>query len=73
MTIAGVTRDVQIPMTLKVVDKSHLRISGKLGMKMSDFKVKPPHALFGMIKSGDAINVSFEWNTVRENLAEARK
>jgi polyisoprenoid-binding protein YceI len=65
LTIAGETREVEIPMVLKVVDPQHLTISGNLNMKMTDFKVKPPEALFGAIKSGDQIKVSFEWNTAR--------
>ena len=65
LTIAGETREVDIPMVLKVVDPQHLTISGNLNMKMTDFKVKPPEALFGAIKSGDKIKVSFEWSTAR--------
>jgi polyisoprenoid-binding protein YceI len=65
LSIAGATRELQIPMVLTVVDSQHLRISGSLVMKMTDFNVNPPEALLGMIKSGDRIKVAFEWNTAR--------
>jgi polyisoprenoid-binding protein YceI len=71
LTIAGETRDVEIPMVLKVVDPQHLTISGNLEMKMTDFKVKPPEALFGAIKSRDNIKVTFEWSTVRVTAQQA--
>jgi hypothetical protein len=73
LTIAGVTRELRMPMRLKVVDGKHLQISGETNMKMTDFKIKPPQAMLGMIKSGDKIKVSFEWNVERaEETAPAK-
>jgi polyisoprenoid-binding protein YceI len=73
LTIAGVTREYRMPMRLAVVDANRLRISGETAMRMTDFKVKPPQAMLGMIKSGDRIKVRFEWNVVRaEKVAEAK-
>jgi len=65
LTIAGTTRELQMPMVLEVVDAQHLRISGQVPMKMTTYKVKPPEAMLGMIKSGDKIKVAFEWNSKR--------
>ena len=73
LTIAGVTREYRMPMRLVVVGANRLRISGETRMKMTDFKVKPPQAMLGMIKSGDRIKVQFEWNVERaEKSAEAK-
>jgi hypothetical protein len=65
LTIAGVTREYRMPMRLIVVDRNNLRITGETAMKMTDFKVKPPQAMLGAIRSGDRIKVRFEWNVQR--------
>jgi hypothetical protein len=64
LTVAGTTKELQMPMVLEVVDGQHLKISGSTSMKMTTFNVKPPTAMLGTIKSGDKIKVAFEWNTV---------
>ena len=65
LTIAGTTKEIQIPMVLEVLDSQRLRISGQTPMRMTTYGVKPPEALAGMIKSGDKIKVAFEWNSAR--------
>jgi hypothetical protein len=74
LTIAGFTKEYRMPMRLTVVDADNLRISGETEMRMTDFKVKPPQAMLGMIKSGDRIKVRFEWNVHRaeKKAAEAK-
>ena len=67
LTVAGATRELRMPMTLRVIDAQNIRISGQISMKMTDFNVKPPQAMMGMIKSGDKIKVNFEWSAVRES------
>ena len=43
-------------------------------MKMTDFKVKPPQAMLGAIKSGDRIKLGFEWNVKHEEqVADLRR
>ena len=71
LTIAGTKCEFQMPMVLEVVDSQHLKISGQTSMKMTTFKVKPPKAMMGMIKSGDKIKVAIEWNTTRAPVAQA--
>jgi hypothetical protein len=36
-----------------------MKITGLINLKMSDFKIEPPQALFGMIKAKDAIGIQF--------------
>ena len=48
--------------------------SGETAMKMTDFKVKPPQAMLGAIKSGDRIKLGFEWNVKHEEqVADLRR
>jgi hypothetical protein len=43
-------------------------------MKMSDFGIKPPTAMLGVIKSGDAITVKVNWQlAMRSPTATAEK
>jgi hypothetical protein len=65
LTIAGTTKDIEIPMVLEVLDAQRLRISGETPMRMTTYNVTPPQAVGGLIKSGDKIKVAFEWNSSR--------
>ena len=58
LTIHGVTNEVSIPVKA-AVSGNKIVFSGAKDMKMSDFKVSPPTALFGTIKADDAITVLF--------------
>ena len=58
LTIHGVTNEVSIPVEA-AVSGNKIVFSGSKDMKMTDFKVSPPTALFGTIKADDAITVLF--------------
>ena len=59
LLVAGVTKIVEIPFTGFVNDDNSLRVEGSVDLKMSDFKISPPTALLGTLKTGDNISVSF--------------
>jgi polyisoprenoid-binding protein YceI len=59
LLVAGVTRDVEVPFTGFVNDDNSLKVEGSVDLKMSDFKISPPTALLGALKTGDSISVSF--------------
>ena len=59
LSIAGVSQ----PAVLSVVGKeedSEWVFSGKHPIKMSDFNIEPPTAMFGQIVTGDEVQVSFK-------------
>jgi polyisoprenoid-binding protein YceI len=60
MTIAGTTNQTELLATgiYNPADKS-FTITGIKKMKMTDYKVKPPKALLGTIKTGDDISISY--------------
>ncbi len=60
LTIAGTTKTIEMKLTGKILKDGSLQFQGKKDMKMTDFDVKPPSALFGTIKSDDEISVSFD-------------
>lgn len=59
LTIAGTTMPVEVDVTYEVRNAT-LIVKGSKKLKMTDFKVEPPSFMFGTIKTGDEITVSFE-------------
>jgi polyisoprenoid-binding protein YceI len=58
LTIAGKERTVRSLVTISQ-EGGKLVATGALPMKMSDFGVKPPTAMLGMLKTHDAVTVRF--------------
>jgi polyisoprenoid-binding protein YceI len=64
MTICGVTKSVNIELTVKLVG-NNLLLEGEKSLLMTDYGIAPPKALLGTIKTGDEIKIIFK--TVFEN------
>ena len=60
LTMAGVTKRISFKTTGKVIAESEYQFKGSIPLKMSDFKMKPPTAMLGAMKTGDAITIKFE-------------
>jgi len=60
LTIAGVTRSVNIPVTASGQKNGSVTLEGSSTIKMTDFGVKPPVALLGTLKTGDDITIHFK-------------
>lgn len=59
LRIAGVEREVTLP--LKTVRKGDgLAVSGTIDVLMTDYGIKPPTAMLGMVKADPKIKVTFE-------------
>jgi len=59
LTIAGVTRPVTIPIEISTDRNKKITIVGAQQVRMTDYGVDPPTALFGVLKTGDDITISF--------------
>lgn len=59
LTMAGVTKKVTINTNGKVLKAGTFQFMGSVALKMTDFKMKPPTAMLGMMKVGDAITLKF--------------
>ena len=57
--IAGETREAIIPFNGTFVDNNTVVVTGAAELQMSSFKITPPTALLGSLKTGDKISVSF--------------
>lgn len=60
LTIAGTTRTIRMKSTVQVNSDGTLRITGSHAMKMTDFNVDPPTAMFGTITTGNDITIEFD-------------
>ena len=64
LTMAGVTRKISLKSTGNSAKPGVYDFEGSVALKMTDFKMRPPTAMMGLMKVGDAItlkfNVSFE-------------
>jgi len=59
LNIAGKSRTVSLLVTLIELSKNNLKFEGYYKLKMTDYGVKPPSALFGLIKVKDEININY--------------
>lgn len=58
LKIAGVSKQVPVSFTA-TVNGSKLKINGKQEINMTHYKVDPPTAMFGTIKTGEDVTVKF--------------
>jgi polyisoprenoid-binding protein YceI len=58
ITIAGVTKEVE--MNVKIHEEGgQLVFEGSQKIRMTDYNIKPPVAMLGMLKTGDEITISY--------------
>ena len=58
LTVAGTTKTVPVDATL-LIEGKNVRIQGAKELLMTDFNVKPPVLMLGVIKAADAITIRF--------------
>ncbi len=60
LSFAGATRKISIKTTGKITKSGDYQLKGSIPLKMTDFKMKPPTAMLGTMKTGDAVTVKFD-------------
>lgn len=60
LSLAGVTREVSFPVTARRVSRSRFRLTADMPVRMTDFGVAPPTALFGVIKAANELSVRLD-------------
>lgn len=61
LTIAGVTREVDMQVSGTRDASGSYVLTGQLSIRMTDFGIKPPTAMLGTIKTGNDVKVTFRW------------
>lgn len=59
LTIAGVTQSVSFPATGQLLDNDRYQFDGSCELNMNDYNIDPPSAMFGSIRTGEDVKVSF--------------
>lgn len=59
LTIAGTKKPIEITFDSKISD-GNIVLSGNTPIKMSNFNIDAPTALFGTITTGDEVNIKFQ-------------
>ncbi|WP_027136998.1 YceI family protein [Gaetbulibacter saemankumensis] len=59
LTIAGVTKQINLDFTTQI-SGSKVIVEGEYQFKMTQFKVDPPTAMMGAIKTGDDLTIKFK-------------
>ena len=59
LSVAGNTRVIELLVIAQIPDNGLIHLSGKTKLKMTDYGISPPIALFGTIRTGDEIIIDF--------------
>ncbi|SDC46194.1 YceI family protein [Williamwhitmania taraxaci] len=59
LTISGTTQKVSLPVKVRILANGEVEFSGSQKFKMTSFKVTPPTAMFGAMKTGDEVNIVY--------------
>jgi polyisoprenoid-binding protein YceI len=60
LTMHGETRKISFKSMAKINKTGDYQLKGSVPLKMTDYKMKPPVALFGVLKTADAITLKFD-------------
>ena len=60
LTMAGTTRKISFKAIGKSAKAGVYEFKGSIPLKMTDYKMKPPTAMMGMMKVGDAITLKYD-------------
>lgn len=71
--LAGVYRPVVMQVKKLAVDHDNLLIEGSENIRMTDFGVKPPSALFGTMKASSDITIHFKTIFIKPSLLSTLK
>jgi len=59
LTLAGKTRTISIPFDGSLQSNGDILVKGTIPIKMSDYGITPPTAIFGTLKTGDLVNLQY--------------
>lgn len=59
LKVAGQTKSVEFPVKYAIHSSGQIEFTGAYALKMTDYKMDPPTALMGSIKTGDEVTVRF--------------
>jgi polyisoprenoid-binding protein YceI len=71
LAIAGVTNKISMPVNVLPQAGGKIKITGSIGLKMTDFKIEP--ASIVIAKTGDDVKIKFEWMVGKKTAPASKK
>jgi polyisoprenoid-binding protein YceI len=71
LTIAGKENKISLDVEATRLPDGSVRAKGTVPIKMTDYGIKPPTAIFGRLKTGDEVKVNFELTVGGKAIAAA--
>jgi polyisoprenoid-binding protein YceI len=71
LAIAGTENKISMDVLATRLPDGTVKATGMIPIKMTDFGIKPPTAIFGRLKTGDEVKVNFELSVGARAIAEA--
>lgn len=60
LTIAGTSKQTDVTANFEVLGNKSIKFTGIKKIKMTEYKVEPPTFMFGSIKTGDDLTITYE-------------
>lgn len=60
LTLAGVTNEIEMDVKTEKAADGGVRFTGTAPLKMTDYKMTPPTAMFGALRTGDDVTIGFD-------------
>ena len=73
LLLAGISRPVVMQVKTLTVEQGKLLFEGSENVRMTDYGVKPPSALFGTMKAAPDITIHFKTNFIKPSLSTLSK
>src|SRR5579884_114524 len=71
LTVAGTENKIAMDISATRMADGTIKATGMVPIKMTDYGIQPPTAIFGRLKTGDEVKVNFELNVGAKAIAEA--
>lgn len=68
LTLAGISKEILLPISGEMKGSAHFHVQGEVALKMTDFNIIPPTAMFGTITTGDDISLIYDFIFTQDNL-----
>lgn len=76
LSVAGQTKEIKVPFHGNFLENGLVKVEGKVDLKMSVFKIDPPTAMLGTLKTGDEISIVYslelERSIINEQISEVK-
>lgn len=60
LLLAGIRKTIIVPVTLEIDASAKMVVTSNIKIKMTDYQMEPPTAVFGTIKCGDSVEVKLK-------------